>query len=130
MSQVYKFKGMVRVIQRTEKGVYVKSENSNNNFWFVAKDDWERDYQEVEEEKKDYCTWFQDTFLGIYIGDCCKIHDEECSTHKFFNCLQTKLNSTWSTLITTSGAIGCWFKYTSKMFKKAFSWLSLSKLGL
>ena len=69
-------------------------------------------------KKKDYCTWFPDTFMGIYIGDCCKIHDEECSTSKFFICLRKKLGYTWSTLITTGGAFGCWIRYTKQMIKR------------
>lgn len=63
---------------------------------------------------KDYCTWFPDNWKGVYIGDCCKIHDEECSTSKFLKCLYKKVGL-HSVYITAGGALGCWIKYTKKM---------------
>ena len=48
---------------------------------------------------KDYCTlfpeyWYQwDTWYSwkrIYIGDCCKKHDDNCSTKIFIECLRSK----------------------------------------
>ena len=57
------------------------------------------------------CTWFPEYWMGKYIGDCCWLHDETCSTKVFFRCLRTKLNLFWSTLISLGGALGCMVKY-------------------
>ena len=64
---------------------------------------------------KDYCTWFPEYWFGTYIGDCCKGHDTNCSTSRFFVCLRSKIGYIGSSLITTGGAIGCWAKYTKQM---------------
>lgn len=58
---------------------------------------------------KDYCTAFPEYWFGTYIGDCCKGHDENCSTHKFYECLLGKIDKVGALLITAGGAIGCWF---------------------
>ena len=60
---------------------------------------------------KDNCTWFPETWMGQYIGGCCFIHDNTCSTIKFYQCLRTKLGIFWSSLITLGGALGCMVKY-------------------
>jgi hypothetical protein len=69
---------------------------------------------------KDYCTWFPEYWFNTYIGDCCEEHDENCSTHMFYKCLKKKLNLFSSLFITLGGGIGCWAKYTTKMFKKLY----------
>ena len=71
---------------------------------------------------KDYCTMFPEYVQGIYIGDCCKIHDDTCSTMKFFRCLKSKLsefvfNIEIAFLITVGGTIGCLVKYTKKTLR-------------
>lgn len=75
---------------------------------------------------KDYCTWFPEKWITwntwykwevVSITDCCKEHDDTCSTHKFLECLKEKKIVGYC-LIVLGGAIGCWFKYTSKMAKK------------
>ncbi|WP_373069822.1 hypothetical protein [Sulfurimonas sp.] len=68
--------------------------------------------------KKDYCTAFPEVWRGIKISSCCRLHDMTCSTSKFFGCLKKKLGIFHATYITLGGAIGCWAKYTSKMFKR------------
>ncbi|QDF29002.1 hypothetical protein [Halarcobacter anaerophilus] len=55
---------------------------------------------------------------GKFIGDCCKGHDKSCSTSKFFKCLKSKLGWFHASYITAGGAIGCWVKYTKKIFKR------------
>jgi len=69
-------------------------------------------------KKKDYCTWFPENWFGTYIGDCCKIHDEDCSTRKFFVCLRDKIGHSAASLVTTGGALGCWAKYFNKMWNR------------
>ena len=68
--------------------------------------------------KNDYCTMFPETWRGVDISECCKLHDEECSTSKFFKCLKEKIGKFHSSYIALGGAVGCWFKYTKKMFKR------------
>ena len=72
---------------------------------------------------KDWCTgfpeyWYQ-WYLGrfnipmirkIYIGDCCKKHDDDCSTKVFINCLK-KNNVVGRYAITTVAAAACLLKY-------------------
>ena len=72
----------------------------------------------MDRKSKDHCTWFPEYWFGTYIGDCCEIHDEACSTSKFFKCLKRKIGLFGTILITTGGAIGCWFKYTKAMIKR------------
>lgn len=72
----------------------------------------------MKKDKKDYCSFFPEKIYGINISDCCKLHDEECSTSQFFKCLRKKLDFFTALLITTGGSIGCWVKYTPKMFKR------------
>ena len=67
---------------------------------------------------KDFCSWFPENVWGVYIGDCCRIHDEGCSTSKFYECLSRKIDIFSSALIVGGGAIGCWIKYTSSMWRK------------
>jgi len=79
-------------------------------------------------KRKDYCTWFPEFWLQwyktkyfipflrkVYIGDCCKIHDEKCSTSAFIKCLWKK-HIFVATLITAGGYIGC-------VPQKIYSWL-------
>ena len=76
--------------------------------------------------KKDYCTLFPENWYvwvrwfkweKVSISDCCKLHDEDCSTHDFLDCLKKKKIVGYYA-IAFGGGIGCWAKYTSKMFKK------------
>ena len=76
--------------------------------------------------KKDYCTWFPErwpVWIGsfkwrlAYIGDCCKIHDDKCSTSKFFMCLKRK-RAVGFKMIVTGGAIGCWIRHTKQMISR------------
>lgn len=67
---------------------------------------------------KDYCTWFPEYWFGTYIGNCCKEHDENCGSHSFYKCLRKKIGRVSAFLIAIGGGIGCWTKYTSKMFKR------------
>jgi hypothetical protein len=76
-------------------------------------------------EKDDYCTCFPDVYLGVKISDCCKKHDDTCSTKIFFNCLYQKFKEqniklAWfhASYISFGGAVGCWIKYPIKMIKK------------
>ena len=65
-----------------------------------------------------HCTLFPDTFLGVYIGNCCKGHDGNCSTGQFYKCLTKLLAKHWAMIITGGGAIGCWVRYTKGMLKR------------
>ena len=76
--------------------------------------------------KKDHCTWFPEKWVAwvswcrweiIDISPCCKIHDVTCSTSEFLRCLREK-KVVGTSLVTAGGALGCWAKYTSKMFKR------------
>ena len=60
---------------------------------------------------QDYCTWFPESWFGIYIGDCCKGHDTTCSTKKFYACLRSKIDIVGSLIVTAGGALGCIFRY-------------------
>ncbi|MCF6330304.1 MAG: hypothetical protein L3I99_01995 [Sulfurimonas sp.] len=53
----------------------------------------------------------------VYIGDCCKEHDDECSTRNFIDCL-FRLNIVGATLIATGGFLGCLFKYPKLMYNR------------
>ena len=69
--------------------------------------------------KKDWCTaspenWVQ-WYIGkyyipmlrkVYIGDCCELHDNTCSTSKFLKCLWKK-RILGAMLITLGGYAGC-----------------------
>lgn len=78
---------------------------------------------------KDYCSFFPDTFAGIYIGDCCKKHDNECGEKgsfnfiehqtNFFECLNRRLdNKIFSLIITLGGSFFCLLKYPYFIYKK------------
>ena len=78
------------------------------------------------ENKKDHCTLFPEYWAVwvrpfrwkiIYIGDCCKKHDEDCSTHAFAYCLW-KRRAVGSYLIVLGGGIGCLVKYPRKIVKR------------
>jgi len=68
----------------------------------------------------DYCTWFPETWKGIDISECCKKHDETCSTGKFFRCLKEKIGKFHASYISLGGAIGCWLQYPKRMIKRIF----------
>jgi len=70
--------------------------------------------------KKDWCTFFPENIFGIYIGSCCKLHDKNCSTHKFISCLSKKLGkfAVLSIPIGLGGGLGCWTKYSKRMYKR------------
>ena len=67
---------------------------------------------------KNWCTWFPETWRGVHIGECCKMHDMNCSTSSFYNCLKRKVGKFHASYITAGGAIGCWVKYTKDMVKR------------
>lgn len=67
---------------------------------------------------KDWCTCFPENWRGVYIGDCCKLHDETLGTHKFYACLKNKIGWFHASYITLGGAIGAWVKYTKTMIKR------------
>jgi len=72
---------------------------------------------------KDYCSYFPETIFGIYIGNSCKNHDSFCSTIGFYRELAEDLkaltfNREIAFLISFGGGVGCFFKYTSKMFRR------------
>jgi hypothetical protein len=60
---------------------------------------------------KDWCTGFPDTWRGVYIGECCKHHDNNCGTSNFFKCLKRKLGVFHASYITLGGMLGCLIKY-------------------
>lgn len=71
------------------------------------------------------CTGFPEVWLGVRITDCCIVHDNTCSTHKFYSCLNQKFKDAGIRLpwfhagyITFGGMMGCLVKYPSKMIKK------------
>jgi len=70
---------------------------------------------------KDYCTLFPERWVGVEISDCCKEHDETCSTRKFYLCLKSKIGKFHATYIAFGGSVGCWVKYTKKMTKYAIN---------
>lgn len=82
---------------------------------------------------KDYCTgffenwvkWVKPTWKGfrlssLYVwevfplSELCKAHDEECSTHTFFNLLKEN-KVVGGFLIGTIATIACWIKYPKQM---------------
>jgi len=70
---------------------------------------------------KDYCTMFPEKwFKGfskemVDISECCKNHDDTCSTRQFYLCLKDKVGKFHATYIGFGGSVGCWVKYTGKM---------------
>ena len=79
-----------------------------------------------ESDKVDYCSYFPEYWLcwvGLfrwevkYIGDDCKVHDDTCSFHKFLKRLWER-KVVGSVFIALGGGIGCWAKYTHKMWKR------------
>lgn len=67
--------------------------------------------------KKDYCTWFPEKWAGVDISDCCKGHDDTCSTREFYLCLKDKVGRFHASYIGFGGSVGCWVKYTKKMIE-------------
>lgn len=68
---------------------------------------------------KDYCTKFPEYWYcwvnfykweKLYIGDCCEIHDENCSTKRFIECLKKK-NVVGRYLITLVASTACLIRY-------------------
>ena len=69
--------------------------------------------------KDDHCTKFPEYWYKwvswykwrkIYIGDCCEIHDLECSTKAFIKCLKEK-NVVGRYAITLVAATACLIRY-------------------
>lgn len=69
-------------------------------------------------EKKDHCTGIPEHWFGVYIGDCCEGHDEDCSYLRFYHCLRGKLNVLSSSIIAVGGEIGCWVFHTEWQINK------------
>lgn len=65
---------------------------------------------------KDYCTWFPEKWRGVDISECCKGHDETCSTRKFYLCLKGKIGRFHASYIGFGGSLGCITKYPRKMW--------------
>ena len=72
---------------------------------------------------KDWCTGFPEYWMQwylykgfipltrvMYIGHCCRKHDDECRTKVFIDCM-TNNNVVGSYLIVGISAIVCYFKY-------------------
>jgi len=68
---------------------------------------------------KDYCTkfpeywyqwvsWFK--WKRVYIGDCCKKHDDNCSTKVFLKCLKRK-SIVGRYTITLVASLACLIRY-------------------
>lgn len=77
--------------------------------WLLAK---------IKTWNKGFCTWFWDSWFGIYIGDCCEGHDGDCSTRKFYNCLVKKFKGKFHAIyIAFGGSLGCLTKYPKLMIK-------------
>lgn len=68
-------------------------------------------------KKSNHCTWFPEKWRGVDISECCKNHDETCSTRQFYLCLKDKIGKFHATYIGFGGSVGCWIKYTKKMVK-------------
>jgi len=77
---------------------------------------------------KDYCTLFPEKVQGVFIGGCCKIHDNEVGergSHNpllavkvFWDCLIKKVPLWLTVLIVTGGTIVALFKYPYFAYKK------------
>ena len=72
---------------------------------------------------KDYCSLFPEYWIQwwlwkgfvpltkkVYIGDCCKKHDEECRTKTFIDCMRKK-KVVGSYIIVGVSAIACLIRY-------------------
>ena len=80
------------------------------------------------ENKKDYCSSFPEFYDSVYIGDCCKIHDNECgqagsysikkSITVFYDCLEEKMDILPAVIITIGGTIGYLVKYPMLAYRK------------
>jgi len=77
-------------------------------------------------KKKDYCTWFPEKWVKwksllkwevVDISDCCKKHDNTCSTSQFAKCLRSK-KIVGSSIITLGGMVGCIVKFPKRMIKR------------
>jgi len=78
------------------------------------------------ENKEDHCSYFPEKWAVWVspfkwqiqdISDCCKKHDESCSTHVFILCLW-KRKAVGAYLIMLGGLLGCLVKYPRKIIKK------------
>lgn len=77
---------------------------------------------------KDYCTLVPDYIKGVYVGDCCKKHDNmvgEKGTYNpftphivFFKCMKSKVSISYSLLYAVGGTLGSWLKYPYFAYKK------------
>lgn len=54
--------------------------------------------------------WYNWRFKKVYIGDCCKKHDEKCSTKVFIKCLWKK-RIIGTTVITAIASTVCLVRY-------------------
>lgn len=72
-------------------------------------------------KKKDYCTCFPEYIEGIYIGSCCKTHDNSVGKKgtyniftphiKFYHNLRYKgVSKKWSLIIALGGAFLTWIR--------------------
>lgn len=65
----------------------------------------------------EWCTMFPDKWRGVDISDCCKLHDETCSTRKFYLCLVEKLGKIHASYIAFGGSVGCLVRYPLVMWQ-------------
>jgi hypothetical protein len=78
--------------------------------------------------KKDYCSAINEYIDGVYIGDCCKKHDNECgekgsygilnSVIIFYNCLINRIDLTRTIIIVFGGTLFYILKYPYLAYKK------------
>ncbi len=79
--------------------------------------------------KRDYCSGVSDSIQNIYVGDCCKLHDNmvgQAGTYNpvtphiaFYKCLKAKgLSFGWVALYTLGGTIFSLYKYPYLAYKK------------
>lgn len=71
--------------------------------------------------ERDYCTCFPEDIAGIYIGDCCKKHDNEVGEKGTYNPITPHINFYnnlkeknvplhWCVIITLGGTIFTWVR--------------------
>jgi len=72
-------------------------------------------------DDKDYCSGVSEFIQNIYVGDCCKAHDNavgQAGTYNpftphiaFYKCLDNRVKRNLAIFYTIGGTIGSWWKY-------------------
>ena len=81
------------------------------------------------EEKRDYCTCFPEYIENIYIGNCCRRHDNQVGEAGTFNPVTPHIDfyndlralgvsKKWSVIITLGGTVFSLVKYPYFVYKK------------